>query len=91
MTYDDIERCTQSRADVLALCAEVERLTEELKGAHDRLDDYGIPRTSDEAAGLGHALQWRILELHERLTAELSLVRAHLELYQAGKAIARER
>ncbi|MBI2007813.1 hypothetical protein HYS85_01060, partial [Candidatus Saccharibacteria bacterium] len=38
----------------------------ELSVAHDRLDGYGIPRTSEEMGDLPHVLQWRILELFER-------------------------
>ena len=78
---DEVEQAELVKAEIVRLLGlemasdmlpTIERLSEELKGAHDRLDDYGIPRTSGKAAGLTHALQWRILELHERLADQES-------------------
>ena len=71
---DEVEQAELVKAEIVRLLGLemasdmlpiIERLSEELKGAHDRLDDYGIPRTSEEAADLTHALQWRILKLRE--------------------------
>jgi len=61
--------------------AELDNAREEISGAHARMDDYGIARTSEESTGLTHSLQWRIGELGDhKLSADNHILKLEAKL-----------
>lgn len=70
---------TEVAAELRETRAALAEAQDEISGAHKRLDDYGVPKTSDEAAGLDHALQYRIYEMHKAQAVALGNLRGAVE------------
>ncbi len=57
---------------------------EEIVGAHARLDEYNVRRTSDDAAGITHSLQYRIFEMHKAIEQAQTIIALYEGRHPAG-------